>query len=77
MASEEGWPLRGSPMVMEGGRRLGNYLNTKVINFLDTGGIKLGKGVKKLRQKNKRARLCCKTRSLKALTPISLITIVR
>ena len=46
MASEEGWPLRGSPMVMEGGRRLGNYLNTKVINFLDTGGIKLGKGVK-------------------------------
>lgn len=46
MASEEGWPLRGSPMVMEGGRRLGNYLNTKVINFLDTGGIKLGKGDK-------------------------------
>ena len=33
-------------MVMEGGRRLGNYLNTKVINFLDTGGIKLGKGDK-------------------------------
>ena len=33
-------------MVMEGGRRLGNYLNTKVINFLDTGGIKLGKGGK-------------------------------
>ena len=39
MASEEGWPLRGSPMVMEGGRRLGNYLNTKVINFLDTRGL--------------------------------------